>query len=152
MKGVLIERSVARQLVAMARNRALVTQRGGRTITPRSVDVPSGGIWKWWLCVDNLAMVGEFYRWTYTLRDPDDAAITVDGAVNKWEDANTADYVAPGIEVANIPTGFDVYPFGQAADGTKLEIPVLANYRGDDAEGAPIWWFSAPNPIDGECP
>lgn len=102
------------------------------------------------------AISGATNRWLYTWRkanvdgtastpdyaftDSNDDAVT-GNALNVCEGGNTATRLAPGITVANVPTGFSVQPI----EGYVILTPKrLLN-------GDLMWFFYAPNAIDGSC-
>lgn len=103
-------------------------------------------------------IAGATNRWVYTWRkadvdstastpdylfsDSDDAALNGQ-ALNVLEGGNTGATLMPGVTIANLPTGFTV---GPVATGCYV---LLTPKRLKD--GAEMYFFCVPNPIDGEC-
>lgn len=75
-------------------------------------------------------------------------------ALNVCEAANSATYVGPGINPANIPAGFTVQP-------VSGYVMLFAARRCNETTGSPpttvggggsiMWMFHVPNAIDGSC-
>lgn len=146
MSGVKLERSLAVRLSQMARNPTLVGARGIRTTPRRSVDVAAPGVR--WFKVVGSTLIGD-NRWSYSLQDIDDSDVIV-SALNKMEDANTADEAGPSYDIAGLPTGLVLLPIGKDRNGIDIECVVDA-WLGDDDDGNEVWWFSKTNVVDGEC-
>jgi hypothetical protein len=67
-------------------------------------------------------------------------------ALNVCEAMNSASFVGPGINPANIPAGFAVKP----VEGFVLLYSQNRGIR-QGSGGEPVWLFYAPNAIDGNC-
>jgi hypothetical protein len=67
-------------------------------------------------------------------------------ALNICEAANTASFVGPGIDPANIPAGFDVQPISG-----YVHLFPMRRITAGAAGGELVWCFYAPNAIDGTC-
>ena len=76
----------------------------------------------------------------------------INEALNVNELSNTAAWVFPGFSPANLPAGVTVLPV--QVDATVL---FYQGYLGNGSTAAPrfetkpMWFFAAPNPVDGDC-
>lgn len=118
--------------------------------------------------IESYTLIGT-YRWLYTWSLAEIQPSSVGGgyefaaragenwyvgqALNVCEGYNSAGYVGPGIDPANIPAGFDVqpitgyvilFPQNRAIITTPGTPPVSEG-------GEEMWVFYAPNAIDGVC-
>lgn len=106
--------------------------------------------------LSSTAISGATNRWLYTWRkasidgtsstpdykfdDSADDAMT-GNAINVCEGGNTSTRLMPGIALANVPSGFSVQP----VEGYVILTPKRLN------DGTLMWFFYAPNAIDGSC-
>jgi len=76
----------------------------------------------------------------------------IDDALNINELANTAGWVFPGFSPSNLPAGVTVRPVD-----VNATVLVYQGYLGNGVTSAlrlqtkPMWFFAAPNPVDGDC-
>ena len=110
----------------------------------------------------SAAIAGTIYRYLYTWTRAEIKLSTVGSgndfqvrasetyytgtALNICEAANTASYIGPGIDPANIPSGFSFKPI----EGYVLLFPQRRMTVGSTGTEL-VWCFYAANAIDGVC-
>lgn len=87
-------------------------------------------------------------RWQYELVPYDDQSQVIE-ARNWFERDNTASWAAPGYDLSSLPGTFQMLPVGEDKNAITGECGVEARFR--KLDGWLGWWFTAPNPIDGDC-